>query len=429
MLETIMTQTTSSEARAKIEANRYLVGGAVRDQLLGLEPKEHDWVVVGCTVEEMLTAGFDQVGKDFPVFLHPETHDEHALARTERKTAPGYHGFECCADLDVTLEEDLQRRDLTINAMAMDAEDNLIDPYGGKEDLQLGRLRHVSEAFTEDPVRILRVARFAARFGAWNFRVAHDTHQLMKQMVEDGEVDALVPERVWQETVRALADPHPHRFIEVLRACGALARIFPEIDRLFGVPQPPQHHPEVDTGIHTLLVLQQAVKLSEKTTVRFAALLHDLGKGTTPKDLLPKHHGHEARSVRLVKQLCKRLKVPNNHRDLAIAVAQYHTHFHYIEEMKAKTILKMLEGLDAFRRPERFENFLTCGLADQRGRPGYEKKASLQNELLKKIWESVSNINNKEVLLAGFKGKEISEEMRRRRIIAIQNIKNSITHN
>ncbi|HEY0721228.1 MAG TPA: multifunctional CCA addition/repair protein, partial [Gammaproteobacteria bacterium] len=332
----------------------YLVGGAVRDKLLGVEPRDRDWVVVGATPAEMLAQGYRPVGKDFPVFIHPETGEEYALARTERKTAPGYHGFEFHADPAVTLEEDLRRRDLTINAMAMDGAGNLIDPFGGAEDLRNGRLRHVSPAFAEDPVRILRLARYAARYAHWGFRVAHATHALMKQMVENGEVDALVAERVWQEMENALGEPTPSRFFEVLRNCGALARILPELEALFGVPQPKHHHPEVDTGLHTLLVLDQAARLSTDTRVRFAALVHDLGKGTTPREEWPKHIAHEHRGVELVNALCERLHIPNDYRELAQIVTRYHGVYHRVEELRASTLHDTLEAVDAFRRPERF---------------------------------------------------------------------------
>ena len=404
----------------EIEAERYLVGGAVRDQLLGLTPKERDWVVVGRTEQQMLEAGFQSVGKDFPVFLHPNSKEEHALARTERKTAPGYRGFTVHAAPDVTLEEDLLRRDLTINAIAEGHDDTLIDPYKGEEDLQQGLLRHVSDAFSEDPVRILRIARFAARFGKWGFKVTHPTHKLMQQMVKSGEVDALVPERVWQETVKALQTERPDRYFEVLRNCGALARIFPELEALFGVPQPAHHHPEIDSGIHPLMVLQQAVKLSDKPEIRFAALVHDLGKATTPQTEWPKHHGHEARSSKLVKQLCKRLKAPKSYRELALAVAQYHGHYHRAEEMRPATILKMLEGIDAFRRAERFEEFLIACEADQRGRTGFGEAEFTQGATLRRAYAAAHSIDTKSILTDGFEGKAIREELQKRQTAAIR---------
>ncbi|MGE0080036.1 MAG: multifunctional CCA addition/repair protein [Thiohalomonadaceae bacterium] len=398
----------------------YLVGGAVRDQLLGIAPQDRDWVVVGATPEEMIARGFRPVGKDFPVFLHPETNEEYALARTERKTAPGYHGFQFHASPDVTLEDDLRRRDLTINAMAMDEEGRLIDPYGGQEDLRLGRLRHVSEAFAEDPVRILRVARYAARYGRWGFHVAHDTHRLMRQMVENGEVDALVPERVWQEMERALGEPTPSRFIEVLRACGALARVLPEVDRLFGVPQPKQWHPEEDTGVHVLLVLDQAARLTPDTRVRFAALVHDLGKGTTPAAEWPRHVAHEDRGVELVERLCARLRVPNEHRDLALLVTRWHGHYHRAEEMRAATLLKTLEALDVFRRPERLDQYLLACEADARGRPGFEDAERPETALLRRAHAAACSVGAQEVIAAGFTGAAIKDELHRRRVRAIQ---------
>jgi len=318
----------------------YLVGGAVRDQLLGYPYHEKDWVVVGSTPEEMLAEGYQQVGKDFPVFLHPSTHEEYALARTERKTAPGYHGFQVQATSEVTLEEDLLRRDLTINAIAKDEHGNLTDPFHGTEDIKNKILRHVSKAFAEDPVRILRVARFAARYAHLGFGVADETMALMKKMVTAGEVDALVPERIWQEMCKALSEKTPARFIEVLRECGALKRIIPELDILFGIPQPVEHHPEIDTGIHTLLVLEQACLLSNKQDVRLAALFHDLGKGTTPKAEWPSHINHEARGAEIVLTVCKRLRIPNDYRDLSERTARFHLHFHRALELKASTVVK-----------------------------------------------------------------------------------------
>ncbi len=407
----------------EIEQSRYLVGGAVRDQLLDIPPKERDWVVVGKRAQQLIDAGFQPVGQDFPVYLHPSTKEEHALARTERKAAPGYRGFTVHASPDVTLEEDLLRRDLTINAMAQDAVGNLIDPYHGEEDLQQGILRHVSEAFVEDPVRILRIARFAARFGKWGFKVAHKTHQLMKQMVESGEVDALVPERVWQETLKALQTDHPERFFEVLRNCGALARIYPELEALFGVPQPAHHHPEIDSGIHTMMVLQQAVRLSDSPEVRFAALLHDLGKGTTPSEQWPKHHGHEKRSTHLVTRLCERLKVPKSYKSLSLTVAEYHGHYHRAEELRPATTLKVLEAADAFRRPQRFEQFLIACEADQRGRTGYEKTDFSQGATLRCAFDAAQSVSTEQILTDGFTGPAIRDELKRRRITAIEQAK------
>ena len=350
----------------------YLVGGAVRDALLGRPVIERDWVVVGATPEEMLHLGYKPVGRDFPVFLHPTTKEEHALARTERKTAPGYRGFTVHAAPDVTLEQDLARRDLTVNAMAQTESGEILDPWGGLDDLKQKTLRHVSPAFAEDPVRILRVARFAARFADDGFEVADETTSLMSEIVASGEVDELVPERIWRETEKALAESRPERFIEVLRSCGALARIFPEIDCLFGVPQPPKWHPEIDTGVHTLMVLRQAAKLSDEPRIRFAAMVHDLGKGTTRKEILPAHHGHEQRGTGLIRRLCSRLKVPNDYRDLAVLVSQFHGQCHRAAELRPETVLKLFERTDAFRRPERFEEFLIACEADMRGRTGFE---------------------------------------------------------
>lgn len=398
----------------------YLVGGAVRDRLLGLEPRDRDWVVVGATPEQMLAQGFRPVGKDFPVFLHPDTGEEYALARTERKTAPGYHGFEFHADPAVTLEQDLQRRDLTINAMAEAPDGSIIDPFGGREDLASGHLCHVSPAFAEDPVRILRVARYAARYGKWGFRVAHGTNRLMQEMVASGEVDALVAERVWQELSRALTEDTPSRFFEVLRGCGALARVFPELEQLFGVPQPKHHHPEEDTGIHTLLVLDQAARLSPEPQVRFAALVHDLGKGTTPREEWPHHIAHEHRGVALVEQLCQRLRVPADYRDLALMVTRYHGLYHRAGELRAATLLDLLEHLDAFRRPQRVELFLLACEADSRGRPGFEERPVEQPEIIRTALARASAVEARTVVAAGYSGQAVGEELRRRRIAAIK---------
>jgi tRNA nucleotidyltransferase (CCA-adding enzyme) len=397
----------------------YLVGGAVRDRLLGIEPQDRDWVVVGATQEEMLARGFRPVGKDFPVFLHRQSNEEYALARTERKTAPGYHGFQFHAAPEVTLEEDLRRRDLTINAMAQDEDGNLVDPFNGQEDLRLGRLRHVSDAFVEDPVRVLRVARYAARSGQWGFRVAHSTNKLMQHMVRNGEVDALVAERVWQELERALGEPTPSRFFEVLRGCGALARVFPELDRLFGIPQPKHHHPEEDTGTHMLLVLDQAARLSPDTRVRFAALVHDLGKGATPEAEWPKHHAHEHRGVAIVQDLCERLRVPGDYRDLALIVTRHHGVYHRAEELRPSTFLKTLEAMDAFRRPERVEQFLFACEADARGRPGFEDAPRPETALFRTAFAAALGVTAKELVAQGLQGERIREELHRRRIQAI----------
>jgi tRNA nucleotidyltransferase (CCA-adding enzyme) len=397
----------------------YQVGGAVRDKLLGLPVTDHDWVVVGATPAEMEARGFKLVGADFPVFLHPDTHEEYALARTERKTAPGYKGFTVHAAPDVTLEEDLKRRDLTINAMAMREDGSLIDPFNGAQDLKNKLLRHVSPAFAEDPVRILRVARFAARFV--EFHIADETNALMRQMVKNGEVDALVPERVWAELERALREIRPSRFFEVLRDCGALEKLFPELERLYGVPQPAQYHPEIDTGVHVMMVLDQATRLSSDAQVRFAALLHDLGKGTTPPAEWPRHIGHEERSVDLVKTICMRFRVPNEYRDLAVLVARYHGDCHRANELRPATLLEKLEALDAARRPERFEQFLLACQADIRGRPGYEDDPYPQAEIFRAALRAYSSVDAQPLAAAGLKGEAIAQELRRLRIQSITN--------
>lgn len=350
----------------------YVVGGAVRDQLLGLPVQDRDHVVVGATPEEMVANGFTPVGQDFPVFLHPGTHEEYALARTERKSGRGYRGFVIHASPEVTLEEDLQRRDLTINAMAFDESGTLIDPCGGHADLKAKLFRHVSTAFAEDPVRILRVARFAARFT--DFSVAPETLALMREIVDAGEIDALVPERVWQELSRGLMESRPSRMFQILRECGALAKLLPEVDRLFGVPQPADHHPEVDTGAHVMLVIDWAARQNLSLPTRFAALVHDLGKGATPPSQWPKHIGHEAKSVDLVRAMTERVRVPADCRDLAIAVAREHGNVHRALELRPSTIVELLERVDAFRRPERFVEFLQACECDFRGRPGYETR-------------------------------------------------------
>lgn len=347
----------------------YVVGGAVRDEMLGLPVQDHDWVVVGATPEQMVQAGFRPVGKDFPVFLHPETQEEYALARTERKTAPGYHGFVFHTDPSVKLEDDLVRRDLTINAMARAENGTIVDPYGGRQDLHDRVFRHVSEAFVEDPVRILRLARFAARFP--EFRVADSTLALMRHMVEAGEVDALVPERVWQELSRGLVEQKPSRMIAVLRDCGALARILPELDALWGVPQPPLHHPEVDTGVHMMLVIDYAAERGLPLPVRFAALMHDVGKGATPEEHWPRHHGHEGMGPRLITELCKRLRVPTDCRDLAVMTAREHGNVSRALELRPNTIVTLFERCDGFRKPERFAQMLLASECDARGR-GHE---------------------------------------------------------
>ena len=401
----------------------YLVGGAVRDKLLGFPYSECDWVVVGGTPEAMLEQGFTAVGKDFPVFLHPQTKEEYALARTERKTGPGYTGFAFYSAPDVSLEEDLRRRDLTINAIAESDSGELIDPYQGQRDLQDKKLRHVSDAFGEDPVRILRVARFAARYQHLGFSVADDTMALMGQMVTQGEADHLVPERVWKELSRALGEPNPEIFVRVLRQCGALARVLPELDKLFGVPQPAQHHPEIDCGEHALLVLQQACQLSDDPRVRLAALLHDLGKGTTPAETLPQHIGHEQRSLELIENCCERLAIPKEYRDLALACAQYHSHCHRAFELTPKTLAKTLQALDAYRRPERFDLFLLCCEADARGRLGSEQQPYPQADYFRRALSACKAIDPQQIMADGFSGKALGQELHRRRIDALQQLK------
>jgi tRNA nucleotidyltransferase (CCA-adding enzyme) len=358
----------------------FRVGGAVRDALLGLPVHDEDWVVVGATPDAMIQAGFLPVGKDFPVFLHPETRDEYALARTERKTGRGYHGFAFHAAPDVTLEQDLARRDLTINAIAQAGDGSLIDPFGGQRDLQARVLRHVTESFREDPVRILRVARLAARFT--DFHVAPETLELMRAMVQEGEADHLVPERVWQELARGLMEARPSRMFEVLRACGALERVLPEVDRLWGVPQRADHHPEVDTGVHNMMVIDMSAQLAAPLPVRFACLTHDLGKGSTPKELLPRHIGHEERGARLLKTVCNRLRVPNECRELAEVVAREHGNIHRSAEFGAAAVVRLLERCDAFRKPQRFDEILLACECDARGRLGLAEKPYPQRQQL-----------------------------------------------
>lgn len=407
----------------------YLVGGAVRDKLLGYPFHEKDWVVVGATPEIMEQKGFVAVGKDFPVFLHPQTKEEYALARTERKTGRGYTGFSFHSDTSVTLEEDLIRRDLTINAIAEDEDGNIVDPYGGQQDLIAKKLRHVSNAFLEDPVRILRIARFAARYHHLGFTIADETLSLMREMVNNGEVDHLVAERVWKEMQRALAETAPEVFIQSLRDCGALARLFPEVDQLFGVPQTETYHPEIDTGIHTLMSLQQAAKLSSDTCVRFATLLHDLGKGTTPKEELPRHIAHEDRSLPLVKNLCDRIAAPKEYKELALIVAQWHTHCHRALELKPATVLKTLQMTDAFRRPERFEQFLLCCEADARGRTGFENRDYPQAHYFLEALKACQTIDISEISARGFTGKEFGDELNRLRLEKLTKHKNDFSHN
>ena len=401
----------------------YLVGGAVRDKLLGLPVHERDWVVVGARPEDLEKLGYMSVGKEFPVFLHPDTKEEHALARLERKVAPGYRGFTTQFSPDVTLEDDLRRRDLTINAIAEKSSGELVDPYGGQQDLQARVLRHVSEAFVEDPVRILRLARFAARFADLGFTVAQETMVLMKQMVASGEVNALVPERVWQETERALGESRPDVFFQTLRDCGALAVIFPEVDALFGVPQPANWHPEVDTGIHVMLALRYSAKIGAPTSVRFGVLTHDLGKALTPQDILPSHRGHEEAGVPLVEALSERLRVPNNFRELGVLAARHHQVVHRAPELNPGTMLKLFEATDAFRRPERFNEMLLVCESDARGRTGLENRPYPQVAYLQRARDAAAAVQLSADDRAGLKGPEIGERIRALRLAAITSVK------
>jgi tRNA nucleotidyltransferase (CCA-adding enzyme) len=400
---------------------RYQVGGAVRDRLLGVRHGDRDWVVVGATPEQMVAAGYTPVGRDFPVFLHPQTREEHALARTERKSAPGYRGFVVHADPSVTLEDDLRRRDLTINAIAEDADGRLIDPFGGVADLKAGVLRHVSEAFAEDPVRILRLARFAARWP--HFSVAHETMALARAMVDAGEADALVPERVWQELARGLMEPRPSRLIEVLRDCGALARVLPEVARLDGVPQPEAHHPEVDSGVHLRLVLDMAAQLQAPLPVRWACLVHDLGKGATPPDQWPRHIAHEQRSERLADRLAERLRVPGDCRELGAVVAREHGNIHRSDGLDANATLRLLERCDALRRPERFEQALLACECDARGRLGREQGPSRPRQRLSRALRAVLAVDAQaaaaDAAARGAQGPAIGEAVRRARLAAL----------
>ncbi len=397
----------------------YLVGGAVRDRLLGLPIKDKDWVVVGATPQQMLDAGYQQVGRDFPVFLHPDSHEEYALVRTERKSGSGYTGFTCYAAPDVTLEQDLLRRDLTVNALAEDADGTIIDPYGGQQDLQQRILRHVSPAFAEDPLRVLRVARFAARYAHLSFRIADETLALMREMADAGELAHLTPERVWKETESALGTRNPQVFFQTLRDCGALKVLFPEIDALFGVPAPEKWHPEIDTGVHTLMTVSMAAMLSPDIDVRFATLCHDLGKGLTPKEFWPRHHGHGPAGVKLVEQLCQRLKVPNDMRELAKLVAEFHDLIHTLPILQPKTLVKLFDSIDAWRKPQRVEQIALTSEADVRGRTRFEACDYPQGRLLREAWIAAKSVGNKEVIEAGFKGPEIREELTRRRIQAV----------
>lgn len=393
----------------------YLVGGAVRDQLLGCPFKDRDYVVVGATVDDMLQQGYQPIGKDFPVFIHPKTKAEYALARTERKSGMGYKGFEIHASSDVTLEEDLRRRDITINAMA-ESDEGLVDPYGGVEDLEAKVLRHVSPHFKEDPLRVLRVARFAARFAHLGFNVAPETLAMMREMAQSGELSDLVAERVWQEISRALSEKSPAVFFDILRKCGALAVILPEIDALFGVPQPKEHHPEIDTGIHTMMVLEQAAKLSSSPVVRFAALTHDLGKALTLPKYWPSHHGHEKAGLKPLNELVARLRVPNDYAHLARSVMEFHTHCHRAFEIKPKTLVNLLESLGAFRHPEKLDDYLLACEADSRGRPGFEEKEYPQVAWIRRAYLAANEVSAKAFVAEGLVGKQIGEAVYKKRV-------------
>lgn len=397
----------------------YLVGGAVRDRLMGLPVKDRDWVVVGATVEEMLALNYKQVGKDFPVFLHPETKEEYALARTERKVAPGHTGFEICSDPSVTLLEDLERRDLTINAIAETPDGEIIDPLGGRNDIHDRILRHVSDAFIEDPLRVLRVARFACRFQRMGFIVADSTQRFMKHITESGELDTLVPERIWKELDLSLKTHGPFRFLEVLRDCEALKVILPEVDRLFGVPQPEQHHPEIDTGKHIILCMQEARKLTDDPAVLYATLVHDVGKGLTPEAEWPRHIGHEKRGVDALKDIEQRLPVPKEYARLARLVCEHHTKLHRVQELRPQTLLKLLDSLDAFRRPETVDRFLLACEADARGRTGLEEREYPQSAYLKAVHEAVLGIDNG-AALADSRGDSPQDVIARKRLEVIE---------
>ncbi len=401
----------------------YLVGGAVRDALLKLPVTDKDYVVVGADSQQMLDLGYSQVGKDFPVFLHPKTQQEYALARTERKTATGYGGFSVYAKEDVTLEQDLLRRDLTINAMAQSDDGTIIDPYGGQQDLAKRQLRHVSDAFIEDPLRVLRVARFAARFAPQGFTIADETMALMTQLSQSGELEVLTAERVWQEIDKVLGCEQPHVFFQVLRQCQALKVLFPEIDRLFGIPQPEKWHPEIDTGIHTLMVLEQAAKLTQDKQVRLAALLHDLGKGLTPEAFWPKHHGHGQKGLSEIKAVCERFKVPKEYRDLALLVSDQHQNIHQAEELRPATIINIFDKADFWRKPERLAQLLLACEADIKGRTGLEASAYPQAQYLTSCLKAAKEVEVKPILEAGYKGAEIREQMTKQRIAAVSKVK------
>jgi tRNA nucleotidyltransferase (CCA-adding enzyme) len=412
----------------------YLVGGAVRDQIMGIEVKDRDWVVVGSTTRKMRELGFKQVGKDFPVFLHPVTGEEYALARSERKVSPGYHGFHFDSNAEITLEQDLMRRDLTMNAIAMDNQGNIIDPYGGRKDIKSKLIRHVSDAFSEDPVRVLRVARFAARYSDEGFRVAVDTRNLMKKMVADGEIDTLIAERVWQEIHASFGEKQCSRFFQELRDCGALKKVLPEVDQLFGIPQTRKYHPEIDTGVHIMMSLDAITQISDNPMTIFAVLVHDLGKALTPESELPAHRGHEKRGLKPIKLLCDRLHVPARYRAFALKVCEYHLHCHRTKLLKPETVIKVLERFDGFRNPDLIAEFALCCLADKRGRTGHEQDSGEQMELLLRYHQAAIAVDGgliaSELKERGFEGSrlgtKIKKEIRRQRIAAVSAIKENI---
>ena len=407
----------------------YLVGGAVRDQLLGLPVKDRDWIVVGAVPATLLSLGYQQVGKDFPVFLNPKTKEEYALARTERKSSAGYTGFICDFSPTITLEQDLIRRDLTINAMAQSEDGEIIDPYGGKQDLENRILRHISPAFSEDPLRVLRVARFAARYHSLGFKIASETLSLMAELTQSGELQHLTAERVWLETEKALNEKNPEIYFETLHKTGALRVLFPEIDALYGVPNPVKHHPEVDSFIHTMLVLKQAVNLTEnnpilnKSAVRFAAICHDLGKALTPQNILPHHYGHEQAGIKPTRSLCKRLKVPSYYQELAELTCEFHTHIHKAFELRAETVITLFNRFDVWRKPQRFQEFLQVCLADTRGRTGFENKEYPQIDYINQLLHAANEVDVRQVIADGFEKQEIRNELTKRRILAIKQTK------
>lgn len=403
----------------------YLVGGAVRDQLLNLPVKDRDWVIVGATPQTLIDLGYQQVGKDFPVFLHPQSKEEYALARTERKSGQGYTGFICDFSADIPLEQDLIRRDLTINAMAQDLQGNLYDPYHGADDLRQRILRHVSPAFVEDPLRVLRVARFAARYHHLGFTIAPETLQLMQTLTQQGELQHLTAERVWAETEKALNEKNPEIYFETLRQVGALALLFPELDALYGVPNPAKYHPEIDSFVHTMMVLQQATLLSEqvdchKSAVRFAAICHDLGKAKTPKSNWPHHHGHEKLGITPTRNLCKRLKVPSYYQQLAELTCEYHTHIHKIVELRPETVVKLFNTFDVWRKPLRFMEFLLVCFADTRGRKGFEHSQYPQQEFALTLYQAALKVDVQSIIAAGFEHKAIRDQLNRGRIFAVK---------